>query len=63
MLYQELKQKGMVISFADFPRCCYEIAGESTQPITDLVIASAKDDALQSFKSYVEYARAKVRNA
>ncbi len=53
----------MVISFSDFPRRCNEIAGKSEQPIADVVITSAKYDALESFKSHVEYAIDKVHIA
>jgi hypothetical protein len=63
MVYQELNQRGMVNSLNRFPCRCNEIARESEQPTADLVIASAKDDALRSFKNDVEYVRDKVRNS
>ena len=37
------------------------IAGKIEQPTTDTILASAKEDASQSFKSHVEYAKKKVR--
>lgn len=53
----------MSISFSDFTRRCNEIAGENEQPNADLVINSARVDALELFERLIEDKKDKVCNS